>query len=141
MRLIGLGGTGVVNHVRGSRALVHSGDKRLWVDVAQLEHARRPAEARPRATVRVEADSGPDRELNLLGHDREAARERLERYLDQAWTAGLGAVRVVHGHGTGTLRKMVTEVCKTHPAVRSFTHPPQNRGGTGVTEIELESGT
>jgi DNA mismatch repair protein MutS2 len=51
--------------------------------------------------------------------------------------SGLAAVRVVHGHGTGALRRMVTEVCRTHPAVRSFRHPPQHLGGTGATEVEL----
>jgi DNA-nicking Smr family endonuclease len=35
---------------------------------------------------------------------------------------------------------MVTEVCRTHPAVRSFAHPPQHLGGTGVTEVTLEGG-
>jgi DNA mismatch repair protein MutS2 len=141
VRLIGLGGTGIVDDVRGSRALVRSGDKRLWVELGQLELTVPERSTAPRATVRLDADSGPGRELSLLGLDREAARDRLERFLDQAWTAGLASVRVVHGHGTGALRKMVTEVCARHPAVRSFAHPPQNRGGTGATEVELEGGT
>jgi DNA mismatch repair protein MutS2 len=76
----------------------------------------------------------------LLGMDREAARESLERFLDQALAAGLNAVRIVHGHGTGALRRMVAEVCRSHPAVRSFAHPPQHLGGAGVTEVDLEGG-
>ena len=51
---------------------------------------------------------------------------------------GVRRVRIVHGHGTGTLRRMVQEFLKSHPAVVNFAHPPQNRGGTGVTEVELE---
>ena len=61
--------------------------------------------------------------LGLLGLgvllDGEAAREEVERYLDRAHAAGVGQVRIVHGHGTGALRRMVTDVCRTHPAVRS----------------------
>jgi DNA mismatch repair protein MutS2 len=140
VRLIGLGGSGVVEEVRGARALVMSGDKRLWVDVAQLAPAEPPAATARRGTVRLETESSPGRELMLIGMDREAARESLERFLDQASAAGSRTVRIVHGHGTGALRRMVTEVCRSHPAVRSFAHPPQHLGGTGVTEVTLEGG-
>ena len=78
------------------------------------------------------------REINLIGLDSERAREDLERFLDQAMTAGTPSIRIVHGHGAGVLRKMVADVCRSHPAVRSFRHPPQHFGGTGATEIELE---
>ena len=140
VRLIGLGGSGVVDELRGARALVRSGDKRVWVDVAQLEPAAPAAAAARRPTVRLETEASPGRELMLLGMDREAARESLEHFLDQALAAGLTAVRIVHGHGTGALRRMVGEVCRSHPAVRSYSHPPQHLGGTGVTEVALEGG-
>jgi DNA mismatch repair protein MutS2 len=138
VRLVGLGGSGVVDEVRGARALVRSGDKRLWVDIAQLELTTPSAVTARRATVELETEASPGRELMLLGMDREAARESLERFLDQASAAGSSTVRVVHGHGTGALRRMVAEVCRSHPAVRSFAHPPQHLGGTGVTEVTLE---
>ncbi len=138
VRLVGLGGSGVVDEVRGARALVRSGDKRLWVDIAQLALTTPSAVTARRATVELETEASPGRELMLLGMDREAARESLERFLDQASAAGSSTVRVVHGHGTGALRRMVAEVCRSHPAVRSFAHPPQHLGGTGVTEVTLE---
>jgi DNA mismatch repair protein MutS2 len=140
VRLLGLGGSGVVDELRGARALVRSGDKRVWVEVAQLELAAPTATAVRRATVRLETEAIPGRELMLLGMDREAARESLEHFLDQALAAGLTAVRIVHGHGTGALRRMVAEVCRSHPAVRSYSHPPQHLGGTGVTEVTLKGG-
>jgi DNA mismatch repair protein MutS2 len=132
-----LGGEGELREVRGSRAQVAIGGKRLWVPTADLEVVDGPAPPK-RAEVRVEAaDDGP-RELNLIGLDSERAREELERHLDQAFTSGARMIRVVHGHGAGILRRMVAEVCRSHPAVRSFRHPPQGFGGTGATEIELE---
>lgn len=140
VRLLGLGGSGVVDELRGARALVRSGDKRVWVDVAELELAAPAAAAARRMTVRIETEASPGRELMLLGMDREAARESLERFLDQALAAGSTAVRIVHGHGTGALRRMVAEVCRSHPAVRSYSHPPQHLGGTGVTEVTFEGG-
>ena len=137
VRILGLGGSGVVEEVRGARALVRSGDMRLWVDVAQLEPTAPAVASTRRPTVRLETEASPGRELMLIGMDREAARESLERFLDQASAAGSRAVRIVHGHGTGALRRMVTEVCRSHPAVHSFAHPPQHLGGTGVTEVSL----
>ena len=107
--------------------------------VAELEVIESPPPA-PRARVRVESAEEAPRELNLIGLDSERAREDLERFLDQAFTAGAASIRIVHGHGTGVLRKMVADVCRSHPAVRSFRHPPQHFGGTGATEVELEPG-
>ena len=81
----------------------------------------------------------PPAELKLIGMTQDEARDELERFLDRALLSGITHVRVVHGHGTGTLRKVVREVLAEHPAVAHFAHPPQYRGGTGVTEAELES--
>ncbi len=138
VRLDGLGAVGELVELRGTRALVAAAGKRLWVeaDGVRLEEGRHPPAAPP--SIRVETEDSGERELLLLGLDAEQARERLERFLDRALAAGRREVRVVHGHGTGTLRRMVGELCRSHPAVRRFQHPPQNRGGTGATEIELE---
>jgi len=132
-----LGGQGVLREIRGSRAQVEVSDKRLWIPVAELEVIESPPPA-PRARVRVESAEEAPRELNLIGLDSERAREDLERFLDHAMTAGAPSIRIVHGHGAGVLRKMVADVCRSHPAVRSFRHPPQHFGGTGATEVELE---
>ncbi len=132
-----LGGQGVLREIRGSQAQVEVADKRLWVPVSELEAIGSPSPA-PRGRVRVESAEEAPRELNLIGLDSERAREDLERFLDQAMTAGAPSIRIVHGHGAGVLRKMVADVCRSHPAVRSFRHPPQHFGGTGATEVELE---
>jgi len=134
---LALGGEGVLSELRGSQARVTVGGKRLWVPVSELEVVDGPAKER-RAEVRVEAADEIPRELNLIGLDSERARSELERFLDQAFTAGAPIIRVVHGHGAGILRRMVAEVCRSHPVVRSFRHPSQRFGGTGATEIELE---
>ena len=134
-----LGGAGELREIRGSQAQVEVAGKRLWVPVSEVEVVGAPA-SKPRARVRVETVEDVAREINLIGLDSERAREDLERFLDQAFSGGAPAVRVVHGHGAGILRRMVADVCRSHPAVRSFRHPPQQFGGTGATEVELEPG-
>jgi DNA mismatch repair protein MutS2 len=138
VRLTVLGGEGVIDAIRGSQAAVVMGNKRVWVPVSDLELVRRPKRTTNRRVVRVDVTEDAPRELMLIGLDSERAREDVERALDQAFSAGKRSIRIVHGHGTGTLRRMVAEVCREHPAVKSFKHPPGNRGGTGATEVELE---
>jgi DNA mismatch repair protein MutS2 len=137
VRILSLASTGIVEQLKGSTALVSCGGKRVWVPCSDLEPAPQTAAHSPRSEVRVRVDETVPNELHLIGMDAEAAREELERYLDRALAAGKPLVRIVHGHGTGTLRKMVQELVRRHPAVRSFHHPPQSRGGTGATEIDL----
>jgi DNA mismatch repair protein MutS2 len=134
----GLPGEGALQEVRGSRALVSLAGKRLWVETTELEQQKPAPQPAGRPKIELETGDAPPLELMLLGMDREAARDELESFLDRALSTGCRIVRVVHGHGTGALRRMVTEVCRKHPAVRSFRHPPQFRGGTGATEVELE---
>ena len=136
---LALGGEGEVRLIRGSRAQVEISGKKLWVPVTELELVEK-APAKRRTRIEVVAAEEIEREINLIGLDSERAREDLERFLDQAFTAGAPAVRVVHGHGAGILRRMVAEVCRSHPAVRGFRHPPQHLGGSGATEVDLEPG-
>lgn len=131
----GFPGEGRVLRVLGPRLEVAIAGKRVWVESSSCRPVS-PSKAQTQLTV--EAAPG-GQELSLLGLDREEARARLEKFLDAAFLAGARQVRIVHGHGSGTLRRMVWEVLKGHPAVVSYAHPPQYRGGTGVTEVELGS--
>ena len=62
---------------------------------------------------------------------------RLEKYLNDAFMAGLYQVRVVHGKGTGTLRQMVHQQLAKHPLVKSYRPGVYGEGGSGVTIVEL----
>lgn len=131
----GFPGEGKVLRVLGSRLEVAIAGKRVWVEGT----ACRPGSS-PTSQTQLTVEAAPSgQELSLLGLDREQARERLEKFLDAALVAGIRQVRIVHGHGSGALRRMVWEVLKEHPAVVLYAHPPQFRGGTGVTEVELGS--
>jgi DNA mismatch repair protein MutS2 len=136
---LAIGGKGELRELRGSRAQVEVSGKRLWVPSSEIEVLGKPTQ-RPSAKIRVQTVEDTPREINLIGLDSERAREDLERFLDRAFSAGKPAVRVVHGHGAGILRRMVADVCRSHPAVRSFRHPSQQFGGTGATEVDLEPG-
>lgn len=138
VRIISLGREGILRRLQGHQAQVLVGNTRLWIPRSDLEALSSPKGRQPtKARVEVESVEGGEAELKLLGLDSTEARERLERFLDHADVSGLRLVRIVHGHGTGTLRRMVQDCLKEHPAVSSFSHPPRNRGGTGATEALL----
>lgn len=61
----------------------------------------------------------------------------VDEYLRAAHEAGLLRVRIIHGKGTGTLRRLVHGVLERHPAVRSFVLADGGSGGWGATLVEL----
>ncbi len=117
--------------IRGSQVSVVIGNKRVWVPLTDIEVLHRPKNAPGKRVVHIEVTEEAPQELMLLGLDSERAREDVERALDQAFAAGKRSIRIVHGHGTGTLRRMVADVCREHPAVKSFKHPPATAVGRG----------
>jgi DNA mismatch repair protein MutS2 len=137
VRVRGTKAGGRIRRVTGDRVEVQVGEKRVWVEQSACEPLA-PSGEDARGAVEITSTEAASTELKLIGLTQEEAREELERFLDRAALSGIAHVRVVHGHGTGALRRVVREVLTSHPSVVRFAHPPQFRGGTGVTEAELE---
>jgi DNA mismatch repair protein MutS2 len=78
-----------------------------------------------------------DRELRIRHLTVDEALFRLDQYLDDAFMAGLPTVHIVHGKGTGTLRRAVHAVLTKHPLVKSFRLADYGEGDYGVTIVEL----
>jgi DNA mismatch repair protein MutS2 len=78
-----------------------------------------------------------DRELLLRRLTVEEALYRLDQYLYDAFMAGLSSVRIVHGKGTGKLRRAVHESLAKHPLVKSYRLGDYGEGDYGVTVVEL----
>jgi DNA mismatch repair protein MutS2 len=76
-------------------------------------------------------------EINVIGQTVDEASSKVERFVDQAFLAGLPRVRVVHGSGMGILRKALRQLLQQHPHVTSVAEAPQNEGGGGATLVEL----
>ncbi len=124
------------------RAEVSFRGKRMTVRIEDLEPV---PEAAPhegeRVSIRlpegVRLDSSPKSdtaaEINLIGSTAEEARERLDKFLDDAYLAGHREVRIIHGHGTGRLRSAVRELLRGHPHVESHAPAGEREGGDGAT--------
>jgi DNA mismatch repair protein MutS2 len=76
-------------------------------------------------------------ELNVIGQTTDEAVEAVDKFLDKAALASLSEVRIVHGHGTGALRRAIGEFLKGHPHVARFAPAPPQHGGGGATIVEM----
>ena len=103
--------------------------------------ARAPRDSRSGVTVHsAPADretSGPADEINVIGCTVEEASRRVDKFIDSAALAGKPQVRVIHGHGTGALRRGLAEFLSVHPLVEGVHAEAQERGGTAVTVVDL----
>ena len=134
-----LGVEGIVTEVHGKHAEVDVRGKRLRAALRDLR-VTEGAPAAPKVSVNVDLQprQGLLSELNVIGATVDEALERLEKFLDESTFTDLRELRIVHGHGTGKLRRAVAEFLKHHPLVERFDTAPQNQGGGGVTVVELK---
>ena len=77
-------------------------------------------------------------ELDIRGYETLEAESVVENYLDSAVMAKLGTVTIIHGKGTGALRKAVHEILKRNKAVKSFRLGRYGEGEAGVTVVTLK---
>ena len=134
-----LGLEGVVIEVRGKHAEVDVRGKRLRAalrDLRVIEGA--PAPPKISVNVGLQPRQGLLSELNVIGSTVDEALERMEKFLDESTVTDLRELRIVHGHGTGQLRRAVAEFLKNHPLVERFEPAPQNQGGGGATVVVLK---
>jgi len=137
-----LGQIGEVLALDANGAEVQVGNFRVRVKLDELgERVAAPASTRANivSQVALPETESPGAEVSLRGMRAEDALDKLEKYLDRAYRAGLPYVRVVHGKGTGTLRKLARDLLRTHPLVATLREAEPQEGGEGVTVVKLVS--
>jgi DNA mismatch repair protein MutS2 len=147
VRLRSFGSVGIVDTVKGDEAEVRVKSLRLREKVENLElveeipqksETGRFAKLKPTETeLQLRESEGGTSEINVIGQRAEEAVDAVDKFLDAAVMNSLGQVRVVHGHGTGALRRAVAELLTDHPHVARFTAAPPDQGGAGATVVEL----
>jgi DNA mismatch repair protein MutS2 len=94
------------------------------------------------ARVRVHVELQPREtaltDLNVIGCTVDEALTRAERFLDELLLTDQRVVRLIHGYGTGQLKRALTGFLQQHPLVVRFATAPPEQGGGGVTVVELK---
>jgi DNA mismatch repair protein MutS2 len=118
------------------KAVIGRGGLRIEVAPSRLRRARRARAAAP-ASITVTAQRSETGEVNLIGMRAPDALRRLEEFLDQAYLTNQSEVRVIHGVGSGALRKAVREYLSTSPYCTAFREAEPQAGGAGATIVEI----
>ena len=118
---------------------VEAGIMKISVKLKDLRKAEKTKEEKVRKKREVKLNlKSVESRLDLRGLDAEEACYRTDKYLDEAYMANLGEVTIVHGKGTGILRKAINDMLKRHPHVKSYRLGAYGEGGDGVTMVELK---
>lgn len=118
---------------------VEAGIMKISVKLKDLRKAEKTKEEKVRKKREVKLNlRSVESRLDLRGLDAEEACYRTDKYLDEAYMANLGEVTIVHGKGTGILRKAINDMLKRHPHVKSYRLGAYGEGGDGVTMVELK---
>jgi DNA mismatch repair protein MutS2 len=143
VKLRTLGLEGIVQALHDREAEVDVRGKRLRARVDEL-HVLAPISAgsttapKVRVNVELQPRDGSLTELNVIGCTVDEALARTERFLDEAVLADLRSVRLIHGYGTGQLRRAIAAFLQSQPFVTNFAAAPPEQGGGGVTVVELK---
>jgi len=122
--------------LQGDRARIRRGGLTFEVATRQLRKAA-AHKREPQVRVAVQSSAPGLPEINLLGLRVHEALPRLEAFLDQAVLSHQLSVRIIHGMGTGALRRAVREYLANSPYCAAYNEAARVEGGGGVTIVEL----
>ena len=138
----------ILRRVEGGLAEIEAGPLRMKVGLDEIAGVEGEVKGKSaiapskRENITVHARSsegGATGEINVIGLTVEEASEKVDKFLDQAALANLVRVRIIHGHGTGALRKGLGEFLRTHPLVDRSEFESEEQGGKAITVVDLKS--
>ncbi len=138
---LGLEGVVQVLHDRDAEVDVRGKRLRARIDELRVLTSAAVLQAQPgrvRVNVDLQPRDGALSELHLVGSHVDEALSRVEKFLDDALIGEVKSVRLIHGYGTGQLRRAIGEYLQSHPFVVQFGPAAGNQGGGGVTVVELK---
>jgi len=150
VKLRSFGSIGIVDQIKEGTAEVRVKSLRFRERLENLELVEQQVTPKTQAgkleklqrSARTEihlsgAEEKAQSELNVIGQTTDEAVDAVDKFLDEASMASLSKVRIVHGHGTGALRRAIAGLLDGHPHVSRFLPAPPDQGGAGATLVEL----
>jgi DNA mismatch repair protein MutS2 len=138
----GLGLEAVVTAIHDGTADLDVRGKRMRASVRDLRvvaaAGSAPAAARVSVHVELQPRETSPSDLNVIGCTVDEAISRAERFLDESLLTDQRVVRLIHGYGTGQLKRALSGFLEQHPLVARFATAPPEQGGGGVTVVELK---
>jgi len=145
IRVRGFSKSVILRRIEGRNAEIEAGPLRMKIATAEITSVDSPnvvqgfSPASSSSSVSSPPRPSASNEINVIGQTVEQATEQVDKFLDDAALAHLPSVRIIHGHGTGALRKGLSDFLRSHPLVASHSSESDDRGGKAITVVELRS--
>ncbi|GAC1319906.1 MAG: endonuclease MutS2 [Chloroflexota bacterium] len=137
VQILSVGQQGTVLSVNAGEAEVQFGQFKMRVATDDLQVLSRRERAPERTVEYAPTGAAPSMEIDVRGWRADDAVREIDQYLHDNYVHGQGLVRIVHGKGTGALRKVIREQLTNNPLVRSHESEKPEQGGDGVTVVQL----
>ena len=121
------------------RAVVGRGGLRIEVAPERLRRARPERTGQRMPTITVSTERRERDELNVIGMRTGEALRQVEQYLDQAYLTNQRELRIVHGIGSGALKKAIHDYLSTSPYCAGFRQAEPHHGGAGATIVQINA--
>lgn len=140
---LGREATVVATDDRNKKVQVVSGSMKMWVKLAELsasskKKTREIPKTRNVTGLKSRAERSVSGEIDIRGMASDEAILELDRYIDSAVLSGIGTITVIHGKGTGVLRKAVQDYLRGHRNIKTFRVGLFGEGENGVTIAEIK---
>jgi DNA mismatch repair protein MutS2 len=136
--IAGLGLEAVVTAIHDESAELDVRGKRMRSPVRDLRVVGSAPAGRVTVQVELRPRDQTSADLNVIGCTVDEALSRTERFLDESLLGDQRTLRVIHGYGTGQLKRALTGFLQKHPLVANVSPAPPDQGGGGVTVVELK---
>ncbi len=127
---------GEIAEINKDKATLISGGMRIQVSLKELTKTKKEKNI-PDNFIKLSL-ANPSYRLDIRGEKPEEAEFKVIKFVDDAYVGGLTRVEILHGKGTGALKRLVNEILKTHEKVKEFHFAPIDLGGDGITVAELK---
>ena len=139
VRIKGKNSVGEVISIRENRANINFNGIKIWVDITDIEKVNEEKkEKKTRFSFSRKKETTFRPEINLIGKTKDQAVRELEHFIDRAVVEGFSTLRIIHGYGSGVLRKAVRDYLDKLPYRIDYEDAPYNEGGMGVTIVHIK---
>jgi DNA mismatch repair protein MutS2 len=119
------------------KASVRFGNVKMQVAVNNLVHSKKEKKKEDTTIYSTPQVEMPELRIDIRGQKPEEAEFEVIKFIDNAYSSGLMRIEILHGKGTGVLKRTVQEILKSHDRVKNFYFAPIQFGGDGITIAEL----
>ncbi|HSL88672.1 MAG TPA: endonuclease MutS2 [Ignavibacteriaceae bacterium] len=120
-----------------NRATILVGTLKIQIKLSELVPVKNIKEKEIRNSFDYVKTTEASYRLDIRGDRAEEAEFKIIKFIDDAYQDNLGRVEILHGKGTGVLKKTVNQLLKKHDKVKSFYFAPLEQGGEGITIAEI----